>query len=116
MYFFFIVLKKVVTRYWKLNSKSIHIYKTYREETSLETIALADIKKVNLCGTESSVEEDYINSQKCFLTLTTDINKYYCGLDRENNEENTMNILAGNFFNMFKMAYIPFEDKQSIKF
>ncbi len=97
-----------MTRYWKLDSSSVHIFKSYREENSEDSFTLASVKSVNLCETDSSSPEDYINGQKCFFTLTTDVEKFYCGLERENNEKNTMNVLAGNFFNMFKIAYIPF--------
>ena len=74
-----------------------------------DIIQLSDIKNANVCGLLNGKNDQFINDQKCYFTLETSDDKYYCGLDYSD-VGSTMNILAGNFFNMFKMAFIPFQN------
>lgn len=107
------------THYWKLDAKSINIYDSYRLEKKLKTIELENIKKANLCGVLPNAKDECINDQKCLFIIRTDNDDYYCGLGG-NNSNSTMNILASNFYNMFKMVFLPYggrnsENKLSIK-
>ena len=100
------------THYWKLDAKSINIYDSYRLEKKLKTIELENIKKANLCGVLPNAKDECINDQKCLFILRTDNDDYYCGLGGTNSNS-TMNILASNFYNMFKMVFLPYGGRNS---
>ena len=96
---------KFVTHYWKLDSQTIKIYDTYRLEKKLMEVQLANVEKASLCGINSN--DDYINDQKCLFILRTAEVIFYCGLGNTD-QNNTMNQLARNFYNIFKMVYLPY--------
>jgi hypothetical protein len=112
-----------------LDSTSIKIYNSYRLERFLNEIRLEDIVKVTLCGinetttttTEPSTSYHYRskNSSKdtkdkkgyrCLFILQTEDISYYCGIGGADHN-NTMNVLARNFYNIFKMVYLPYANK-----
>ncbi len=103
-----------MTHYWKLDSKSITIYDSYRLERLIQEIPLNVIKKASLCGLNMSNREDFINDQKCLFTLKTDIEVYYCGMG-SSDPNVTMNVLARNFYNIFKMVYLPYSSRHGGK-
>ena len=103
---------EVVTNYWRLDSQFINIYNSYRLEKHLKEIPLATIKTANICGMNPHIIEEFINDQKCLFTLVTDDETYYCGMDGSDSS-NTMNVLARNFYNIFKMAYLPYGNLKS---
>ena len=65
-----------------------------------------------ICGLRPDATEEFINGQKCLFMLITDNDTYYCGMDSADTN-NTMNVLARNFYNIFKMAYLPYGNRQS---
>jgi len=103
----------VVTNYWRLDSVAINIYDSYRLEKHIEEIPLLSIKKANICGMNPDTIEEFINDQKCLFTLVTESKTYYCGMDGSESS-NTMNVLARNFYNIFKMAYLPYGKSRRI--
>lgn len=103
---------KVVTYYWRLDSQAINIFNSYRLEKNLKNIPLSSIKKALICGLRPDSVEEFINGQKCLFMLITENDTYYCGMDGSETQ-NTMNVLARNFYNIFKMAYLPYGNRQS---
>lgn len=106
-----------ITHYWKLDSKSIIIYDSYRLEKEIKQIPLESIKKANLCGLSisqatSSKDEHFINEQKCLFVLVTESEVFYCGMGNAD-QNSTMNVLARNFYNIFKMVYLPYGNRHS---
>lgn len=93
-----------------MDTKSIKIYNSYRLEKILKEIPLETIKNAKLNGLNSK-EENCINDQKCLYVLVASEEQYYCGMG--NSDPNSaMNVLARNFFNIFKMVYLPFMGHQ----
>lgn len=103
---------EVVTNYWRLDSQAINIYDSYRLEKHLKELPLASIRTANICGMNPQIIEEFVNDQKCLFTLVTDDETYYCGMD-SSDSSNTMNVLARNFYNIFKMAYLPYGNLNS---
>ncbi len=88
-----------MTHYWQLDSQTIHVYDTYKLENKLFEIQLNSIEKAMLSDSKQKI--------KCLFYMQTDKIIYYCGLDNSNPND-TMNQLARNFFNIFKMVYLPY--------
>jgi hypothetical protein len=47
------------------------------------------------------------NAKSCLFVIRTDEEAYYCGMDNTD-PNSTMNVLARNFYNIFKMVYLPY--------
>ena len=75
----------------------------------LKEIPLMSIKKAIQCGLNMSGETESLSGQKCLFLLKTEAETYFCGMDAE--IQNSMNVLARNFYNIFKMAYLPYGSK-----
>ena len=100
-----------MTHYWKLDSQSIKIYESYRAENHLTEIQLADIEKASLCGIYSN--DVFLNDQKSVFIIRTSEAVYYGGI--VNTDQNqSMNQLARNFYNIFKMVYLPYGHRHGI--
>ncbi len=97
---------KVSTRYWKLNAETLSMFKSYNETSPLFSLPLSAFTKATMCAINTN-DPDIINGQKCYFKLNTTNNIYFCGLDPAL-KNNSMNVLAGHFFNMFKMAFLPY--------
>lgn len=106
---------KCATHYWKLDSQSITIYDSYRLEKKLQEILLTDIKKANLCGLSMNSKDELINGQKCLFILSTMYEVYYCGMGNAD-QNSTMNVLARNFYNIFKMVFLPYANRNGSKY
>jgi hypothetical protein len=100
------------------------VYDSFRSETLIKEIHLVSIKNAKMCelnGGPTEIEpltlanSQYINNQKCLFKLVTDDEVYFCGMDASDTK-NTMNVLAKNFFNIFKMVYFPHEKKSAIRY
>lgn len=113
-----------MTHYWKLDSSCITIYDSYRLEKVIRQILLTDIRKANLYGLSAfgsskdaaaaAVAAENANEQKCLFMITTDKEIYYCGMDNAD-QNSTMNVLARNFYNIFKMVFLPYCNRNGSK-
>lgn len=93
--------------YWILTANKLTIHKSDRSKNiSLDEIDLASVKSSNLCGVDS--KEKYFKKQKCYFKIETDRDIYYGGVD-PNLTTDSMNVLASNFYNMFKIVYLPYK-------
>ena len=94
-----------------MDSQSIKIYDSYKLEKKLAEINLANIEKASLCGIYSN--DVFINDQKSLFILRTTEAVYYGGMGNTDHG-NTMNNLARNFYNIFKMVYMPYGHRHGI--
>jgi len=101
------------THYWKLDSTSISIFISYKLEKKLREIPLDSIVNASLSGMSLN-REDSGDSNKCLFILKTDNEIFYCGNGKED-QNSTMNVLARNFFNIFKMVYLPYGNRNGGK-
>jgi hypothetical protein len=46
-------------------------------------------------------------AKSCLFVIRTDDEAYYCGMGNAD-PNSTMNVLARNFYNIFKMVYLPY--------
>lgn len=103
-----------VTHYWKLTSLSINVFfKDLNQiEKKIKDIPLSSIVKV----AQSGINADEFRAPVKFLfVLKTDDEIYFCG-DGAQNENSPMNSLARQFFDLFKMVYLPYGNKCKIIF
>ncbi len=105
--------KNFQTHYWKLDSTSINIFISYKLERKLKEIPLNSIVNVVLTGMNLS-REDSGDENKCLFMLKTENEIFYCGNGKED-QNSTMNVLARNFFNIFKMVYLPYGNRNGGK-
>lgn len=106
-----------ITHYWKLDSQSVAIYDSYRLEKKLKEIALGSIKRAFLCGVNmdaSSPTDSYSSNasthsfiHNCLFVIRTEDEAFYCGMGNAD-PNSPMNVLARNFYNIFKMVYLPY--------
>jgi hypothetical protein len=104
------LFSKYVTHYWRLESQFISIYESFRLEEKLKEILLSNIKRVIQCGLTSYSMNECINNQKCLYMLCTDEEAFFCGMANADLNQ-TMNVLARNFFNIFKIVHLPYSAK-----
>ena len=101
--------QQFVTHYWKLDSACIYVFSSYKLEKRLKEIPIGSIVKATLSGV-NIVREDAVNDRKCLFVLRTENEIYYCG--KGNEDPNTaMNVLARNFYNVFKMVHLPYGNR-----
>ncbi len=93
-----------------MDTASIIIHDTSRLENKLKEIPLNTIKNSSLCGLDIQNKDDIINDQKCLYILRTDNEVYYCGIGSQD-QNSPMNVLARNFYNIFKMVFLPYINK-----
>ncbi len=105
--------KNFLTHYWKLDSSSINIFISYKMEKKLKEIPLNSIVNVSLTGINLN-REDSGDANKCLFMLKTENEVFYCGNGKED-QNSTMNVLARNFFNIFKMVYLPYGNRNGGK-
>jgi len=101
--------QQFVTHYWKLSSLSIAVFikDLNKNEKKLKDIPLISIVKV----AQSGINADEFRAPVRFLfVLKTDEEIYFCG-DGNQSENSPMNSLAKQFYDIFKMVYLPYENK-----
>lgn len=103
---------ELVAHYWKLDSESISIFvkDINNIEKKKHEIQLNSIVKVKQSGID--VEECKASFKYLFLLETND-DIFFCG-DGNHNEETLMNTVAKQFFNIFKMVYLPFGGRSKL--
>jgi hypothetical protein len=111
MYYSTNLAPEPATHYWRLDATSITIYDSYRLKTELKKLLLVDIRRANLCGISAiNNYEELSNEQKCLFILTTEHEIFYCGMGNTD-QNSTMNVLARNFYNIFKMVFLPYGNR-----
>ena len=75
-------------------------------ERKIKEIPLNSIVKVVQSGMDATENH---NSIKYLFLIKTDEEVYYCGNGNES-EDSPMNTLARQFYNIFKMVYLPYSN------
>ena len=105
--------QQILVNYWQLDSQKIHVYENSQLRVKLFEIPLNTIQKAVLVDVDQP-------KYKCLFYLKTANNIFNCGLDTKRYPSCVENQWARNFYNIFKMAYIPFskgmEKKQNSVF
>ena len=99
------------TNIWQLYADSIKIYEKdpYGPEI-IKEILLSSIVKVKQTGLDAKdIKQDH-DLKYLFLLETNENEIYFCG-DRNREINDSMNELVRRFFDMFKMVYLPYENK-----
>ena len=96
-----------MNHYWKLDSGAIHVYNKdmNKAEKKLYEIPLISISKVAQSGINT---EEIRAPVKYLFLLKTDNEIYFCG-DGTQMDETPMNALAKQFYNIFKLVYLPYQ-------
>ena len=99
----------IVTHYWQLDSQKIHVYESNQLKTKLNEIMLNTIQRAILLDVSISAQfKDFKKPKsKCLFCLKTVNLIYNCGVDSQN-PNCTENLLARNFYNIFKMVFLPY--------
>jgi hypothetical protein len=105
--------KSFQTLFWILDSTSINIFNSYKLERKLKEIPLYSIVSAVLTGMDS-VREDSVDEKKCLFMLKTVNEIFYCGNGKEDRNSKD-NVRARNFFNIFKMVYLPYGNRNGGK-
>jgi hypothetical protein len=101
-----------MTHYWKLDSNSIVIYDSYRLEKKIKEIPLVNIRRAYLCGVNMDPEQ--INTKNSLFIIRTETECLFCGTANAD-QNSTMNVLARNFYNIFKMVYLPYGNRNGFR-
>ena len=101
--------KSFQIHFWILDSISINIFTSYKLEKKLKEIPLYSIVGAVLTGMDL-VREDSVDEKKCLFMLKTVNEIFYCGNGKEDRNSND-NVRARNFFNIFKMVYLPYGNR-----
>ena len=114
MYYYTNESQEFLTHYWKLDSTSIAIYDSYRLEKKLMEIELTSVRRAYLCGVSMLDPENANNVKNCLFVIRTDTEAFYCGMGNAD-PNSTMNVLARNFYNIFKMVYLPYGNRNGFR-
>lgn len=102
------------THYWRLDDKKINIFPNSGTNEKLCEVELNKIEIIVNCDTipfRNSVKK---LDRECLFYFKTNLKTYFCGMNTD--PHIGMNVVAKNFFNIFKMAHLPFNrNRNSIK-
>jgi len=101
-----------IIHFWKLDSDSIKILvkdMNNKSEKKIKEIPLNSIIKVR----QSGIDVDEFKTLKHLFSLETNDDVYFCG-DGKQSENSAMNSIAKQFFNIFKMVYLPYTSRSRL--
>ena len=107
--------EQIVTHYWQLDSQKILVHDSNQLRAKLYEIPLTLIQRVFLIDVNQPMQfKDFKKPKnKCLFCLKTLTIIYFCGVDTQN-PTCSENQLARNFYNIFKMVYLPYSKGERI--
>ena len=108
---------------WQLYADCIKIYEKepFKPERKIKEIPLSSIVKVKQAGLDDTdtIQDSKMPLRYLFLLETNENEIYFCGKGKINENDSinkSKNELVRRFFDMFKMVYLPYENKSINKF